>query len=27
MSTSIIRGLGRTMFASYFIVKGTNSAM
>ena len=24
---SIIRGLGRTMFASYFIVKGTNSAM
>ncbi|HAP96913.1 DoxX family membrane protein [Cutibacterium acnes] len=27
MSMSIIRGLGRTMFASYFIVKGTNSAM
>ncbi|MSS45396.1 DoxX family protein [Cutibacterium sp. WCA-380-WT-3A] len=27
MPMSIIRGLGRTMFASYFIVKGTNSAM
>lgn len=24
---SIIRGLGRTLFASYFVVKGTNAAM
>lgn len=24
---SIIRGLGRTLFASYFVVKGTNSAL